>query len=124
MIDMESFKDQVLDFIEDREEPFDRDFLVRNCNWPVDDDRVHDALCQLSNEGLIVRLDGYRYNQWLSTRVLMRRWLKPLQDPQISLPRNLIQQIRELLSQRPDLGYADVDNFVRDAIRRFIQRLK
>ena len=31
------------------------------------------------------------------------------------------EDLQDLLDERPELGYIDVDEFVRDAIRRFIQ---
>ena len=37
------------------------------------------------------------------------------------VPLGLIDQIEELLDERPELGYIDVDEFVRNAIRRFIE---
>lgn len=37
------------------------------------------------------------------------------------VPLGLMNQIEELLEERLELGYIDVDDFVRDAIRRFIE---
>jgi len=116
-------KEQLLEFIEDREEPFDVEFLVKRCLQPVSDIKIRDALCELIEEGKIIRLDDRCY---LSTRVLMKRWLKQkiknlegnIIFDQLELPRSLIRQITQLLKERPELGYVDIEDFVRDAIRR------
>ncbi len=122
-------KEQILEFIEDREEPFDVDFLVRRCLQPVSDVRVHDALCELIEEGKIIRLNDQYY---LSTRVLMKRWLKQkirsiegnVVFDELELPRSLIRQITRLLKERPELGYVDAADFIRDAIRRALSHLR
>jgi len=123
----EQFKKQLLEFIEDREEPFDVDFLVRCCLQSVSDIKIHDALCEFVEEGKIIRLDDRYY---LSTRVLMKRWLKQkikrLDDnvgfDELELPRKLIDQVMRLLKEKPGLGYVDAADFVRDAIRRSLFR--
>lgn len=38
------------------------------------------------------------------------------------VPLGLIDQIEELLEERPELGYVDVDEFVRDAVRRLMEQ--
>jgi len=121
----ERFKEQLLEFIEDREEPFDIDFLIKRCLQPVSEIKIHDALCEFVEEGKIIRLDERYY---LSTRVLMKRWLKQkirkidgnVDFDELELPQNLIDQVTRLLKERPDLGYVDIADFVRDAIRRSI----
>jgi len=121
-------KEQLLEFIEDREEPFDVEFLMKHCLQPVSEIRIHDILCELTEEGKIIRLNGRYY---LSTRVLMKRWLKQkikgLENSvvfdELELPRSLIRQIAQLLKKRPELGYVDVADFVRDAIRRSLFHL-
>jgi len=123
----EQLKMQLLEFIEDREEPFDIDFLVRCCLQPVSRIKIHDALCELVEEGKIIRLDDRYY---LSTRVLMKRWLKQkikrldgkVDFDELELPRDLIDQVIRLLKERPELGYVDLSDFVRDAIRRSLFR--
>ena len=127
MIDTQSFKEQLLEFVEDREEPFDERFLVKTCNQPVSDTRIRDVLCQLADEGKIVWID----HVYLPTRVLMRRWLKTDNpkdasptEPEISLPNSLLRQIEELLNEKPETGYVDVDDFIRDAIRRDLRAKK
>ncbi len=125
----DQLKEEILEFVEDREEPFDVEFLVKRCLQPVSEIRIRDALCELIEEGKIIRLND---NYYLSTRVLMRRWLKQkirsLEDSivfdELELPRNLIRQIARLLKERPELGYLDVAEFVRDAIRRSITHLR
>jgi len=125
----DQLKEEILEFVEDREEPFDVEFLVKRCLQPVSEIRIRDALCELIEEGKIIRLND---NYYLSTRVLMRRWLKQkirsLEDSivfdELELPRNLIRQIARLLKEKPELGYLDVAEFVRDAIRRSITHLR
>ncbi len=125
------FKDQLLEFVEYREKPFDLEFLASNCNDRfVDHDWVRGALFELEEDGKIVRLNHH----YLSTLVLMRRWIGeyiPTEKTELKVskdillvPDELMGQIQELLSEKPILGYLDVDEFVRDAIRRCIQRLK
>jgi len=121
------FKEQLLEFIEDREKPFDVEFLLKRCLQPVSDIRIHDALCELVEEGKIIRLDERYY---LSTRVLMKRWLKQkiknlegnVIFDELELPRSLIRQVARLIKEKPELGYVDIADFVRDAIRRFLLR--
>jgi len=121
MMAQSAFKEQLLEFVEGREEPFNLDFLVKSCNETfIDENRFQNALYELEEEGQIIRLDDH----YLSTRVLMRRWIKtetPAHEKGLSLPQSLIRHIQGLLEERPELGYVDVDEFVRDAIRRFIQ---
>ena len=122
-------KKQILEFIGDREDPFDLEFLMNRCLQPVSDIMIHNALCELADEGKIIRLNDRYY---LSTRVLMRRWLrqkiKNLEDgvtfDELEIPRRLIRQVTRLLKERPELGYIDVADFVRDAIRRAVSKLR
>jgi len=111
---MNVFKEQLTDFVEDQEEPFEVKFLVSRCNQFVDYRTVHDILYRLENEGKIVRV-GHNY---LSTRVMMKRWLNPLtlntkrKDGEISLPRELLYRIKTFIKERPKLGYIDVDELL------------
>jgi len=141
-VDIQVFKQRLLEFVEEREEPFDANFLVKTCNQPVSYITVHEALFQLEDEGQLVRLD----NEYLPTRVMMKRWLKPgklgtgsslvdsasslgtiansFQDSGMSVPKDLFFEIAELLHERPELGYVDVEEFLRDAIRRHVREMK
>ena len=129
MTSMQDFKEQLLEFVEEREEPFSMKFLVENCNSFVDDECVRSALYELEEEGRIVKVDHH----YLSTRILMRRWIMTKAEPRpISedilnkpfVPEELIDQIEELLDERQELGYIDVDEFVRDAVRRLLEKFK
>lgn len=116
------FKEQMLEFVENREEPFNLEFLVDNCNDKfIEEKSIRDILCELEEEGLIVKLNHH----YLSTRILMRRWIKTEEKPRpekaLSLPQSLIHHIQDLLDEKPGLGYFDVNEFVRDAIRKFIE---
>ena len=124
----ESLKKQLLNFIEDLEEPFDIEFLMNSCLQPVSEIKIHDVLCELIEEGKIIRISG---NQYLSTRVLMKRWLRQkirssnddIAFEVLELPRSLIRQISRLIREKPELGYINVSEFIRDAIRRWISNL-
>jgi len=124
----ESLKKQLLNFIEDLEEPFDIEFLMKSCLQPVSEIKIHDVLCELIEEGKIIRISG---NQYLSTRVLMKRWLRQkirssnddIAFEVLELPRSLIRQISRLIREKPELGYINVSEFIRDAIRRWISNL-
>lgn len=127
MTSMQGFKEQLLEFVEEREEPFNTTFLVENCNSFVDDECVRSALYELEEEGRIVKVDHH----YLSTRILMKRWIRIKEEPRpISedllngpfVPQGLIDQIEELLDERQELGYLDVDEFVRDAVRRLLEK--
>ena len=67
----------------------------------------------------------------MSTRVLMKRWLKQkirkiggnVSFDGLELPRNLIDQVMRLLKEKPGLGYVDAEDFIRDAIRRSLRHL-
>ena len=124
---MQDFKEQLLEFVEEREEPFNTKFLVENCNSFVDNEWIRGAVSELEEEGRIVRLDHH----YLSTRILMRRWIRAKEEhPAVSedfsnspfVPPELIDQIEELLDEKPELGYLDVDEFVRDALRRLMKQ--
>ncbi|MFH0897848.1 MAG: hypothetical protein V1850_07395 [Candidatus Bathyarchaeota archaeon] len=124
---MQDFKEQLLEFVEEREEPFNATFLVENCNSFVDDEWVRGALCELEDEGRIVKVDHH----YLSTRILMRRWIRTKEEPELIskdflngpfVPLGLIDQVEELLDERQELGYLDVDEFVRDAVRRLLEK--
>jgi len=125
LLRQDNFKEQLLEFIEDREKPFDVEFLMKHCLQPVSDIKIHDVLCELAEEGKIIRLDDRYY---LSTRVLMKRWLKQkirnlegnVIFDEIELPQRLIRQVAKLIKEKPELGYIDIADFVRDAIRRYL----
>ena len=124
---MQDFKEQLLEFVEEKEEPFNTTFLVENCNSFVDDECVRSALYELEEEGRIVKVDHH----YLSTRILMKRWIRTKDEPKPSsedflngpfVPQGLLDQIEELLDERQELGYLDVDEFVRDAVRRLLEK--
>jgi hypothetical protein len=117
-IDMEEFKRQLLDFIEDRDEPFTVKFLVESCLQPVSETLVQNALADLESEGLVIWLGG---GEWISTKAVVKRALKPSME--VILPKSLIAQIISTAIKRPDLGYTSLTEFIRDAIKNFINRL-
>jgi hypothetical protein len=128
LIFKDRLKEQLLEFIEDKEEPFTVEYLLNRCLQPISALRMHEMLCELEDEGKIIRLDEQHY---LSTRVLMRRWLKQkirrlrgevILD-EIELPKDLMKQVSQLLKEKPELGYLDASDFIRDAIRRAVFRL-
>jgi len=123
------YKRQLLEFIEEQEEPFDVEYLVNQCNQPISYITVHDALCELMEEGRVVKLQSGLY---LPTEVLMRRWIKSkLETPTltqeepnlIELSHNLKYEVKRLIKERPELGYENIEEFVRDAIRRYLTEI-
>ena len=122
MMDMQVFKEQLLDLVNSREKPFDEDFVMKYCNQPISYIWVHDVLCQLEEEGKLIRLD----RRYFPTQVLVRRWIMPIRLDKNSdggvLPNSMIREIKYLLQSRPELGYTDVNEFVRDAVRRFLSQ--
>lgn len=125
----EMFKEQLFEFVEYMDEPFDFKFLVENCNDGFVEYRwIESALDELEEAGKIVRLDEHRY---LSTRIMLRRWIRdkgkphPISEDFLNgsfVSQGLIDQIEELLEERPELGYLDVDEFVRDAVRKLMKQ--
>ena len=114
---MEEFKRQLLEFIEDREGPFTVKFLVESCLQPVGESLVQNALADLESEGLIIWLGG---GEWISAKAVIKRALKPCME--VMLPKSLVAQIISTAIKRPDLGYTDLAEFIRDAIEKFIKQ--
>jgi DeoR/GlpR family transcriptional regulator of sugar metabolism len=113
---MEEFKRQLLDFIEDREEPFKVRFLVESCIQSVSESLVQNALAELESEGLVIWLGG---GEWISTKAVVKRALKP--STEVIMPKSQIAQIISTAIKRPDLGYTSLVEFIRDAIEKFIK---
>ena len=116
-IDLEEFKRQLLEFIEDRDEPFTVKFLVENCLQPVSETLVQNALADLEGEGLVIWLGG---GEWISTKAVLKRALKPSME--VIMPKSLIAQIISTAIKRPELGYTSLTEFIRDAIKSFIKQ--
>jgi hypothetical protein len=114
---MEEFKRQLLDFIEDRDEPFTARFLVESCLQPVSELLVQNALSELEGEGLVIWLGG---GEWISTKAVVKRALKP--NTEVIIPKSLVAQIISAAIKRPDLGYTSLAEFIRDAIKSFIKQ--
>jgi len=117
------FKEQLSEFVEDLDEPFDMNFLMRNCNISYEENWFRDTLYELEDKEKIVRLNDH----YLPSRILLNRWIKhevkqqPLEPGCIQLPFDLISQIQKLLNWRKELGYLNAEDFIRDAVRRLIQ---
>jgi hypothetical protein len=116
-IDLEEFKRQLLDFIEDRDEPFTVRFLVERCIQPVSESLVQNALAELEGEGLVIWLGG---GEWISAKAVVKRALKPSME--VILPKSLIAQIITTAIKRPELGYTNLTEFIKDAIKNFIKQ--
>jgi len=125
----DDLKRQLLEFIEELEEPFNIEFIMRNCLKPVSRIEIHDILCELVDEGRIVRVDGEYY---MPVKTLIRRWLRGkirrVGDEVIldglELPKSLVEDVREFIRSRAELGYVDEAEFIRDAIRRKLKSLR
>jgi len=72
--DFEEFKRQLLNFIEDRDEPFTVKFLVERRLQPVSETLVQNTLADLESEGLVIWLGE---GEWISTKAVVERALKP-----------------------------------------------
>jgi len=114
---MEEFKRQLLEFIEDRDEPFTVKFLVESCLQPVSESLVQNALADLEGEGLIIWLGG---GEWISTKAVLKRALKPSME--VIIPKSLIAQIINTAIKRPELGYTSLTEFIKDAVKNFIKQ--
>lgn len=121
----ETFKQQLLEFIEELDHPFDADYLVKNCNKFIDRLVVEEALNELLNDGLIVEVGCKEY---ASIRILMRRWLigkqqkretQRMLDEAVFLPSQLLEKLRRLI--KPEWGYKDIEDFIRDAVRHWLK---
>ena len=116
-IDVEMFKRQLLEFIGDMDEPFTVKFLVKSCLQPVSEQFIHDVLAQLEEEGKVLWVGDGR---WISTKAVVKRALKP--NSEVILPKALISQIISAAVKRPDLGYTNLAEFIRDAVENFINK--
>lgn len=107
-----NFKEQLYEFIEFVSEPWDIDFLIRNCRQWVDRWRFYDVLYELETEGRVIRLKDGRY---LSIRVLRRKWIKTrLVD--LPLPKSLFEKMKYLIHMGV---YESIEELIREAIRNF-----
>ena len=107
----------MLEFIEDRDEPFTVKFLVESCLQPVSESLVQNALADLESEGLIIWLGG---GEWISAKAVIKRALKPCME--VMLPKSLVAQIISTAIKRPDLGYTSLTEFIKDAVKNFIKQ--
>ena len=129
LIVKDDLKRQLLEFIEELEEPFNIEFIIRNCLKPVSRIEIHDILCELVDEGKIVKIDGEYY---MPVKTLIRRWLRgkirrvgdEVVLDGLELPRSLVEDVREFIRDRAGLGYVDVAEFIRDAIRRKLKSIR
>jgi len=121
----ETFKQQLLEFIEELDHPFDADYLVKNCNKFIDRLVVEEALKELLNEGLIVEVGCKEY---ASIRILMHRWLigkqqkketQRMLDEAVFLPSSLLEKLKRII--KPEWGYKDIEDFIRDAVRHWLK---
>ena len=129
LIVKDDLKRQLLEFIEELEEPFNIEFIMRNCLKPISRIEIHNILCELVDEGKIVRVDSEYY---MPVKTLIRKWLRGkirrvgeevILDG-LELPKSLVEDVREFIRDRAELGYVDVSEFIRDAIRRKLKSLR
>ena len=59
--------------------------------------------------------------RWIRTKEELRAISEDFLDEPF-VPQGLIDRIEELLDERRELGYLDVDEFVRDAVRRLLEK--
>ena len=125
----DDLKRQLLELIEELEEPFNIELIMRNCLRPISRIEIYDILCELVDEGKIVRVDGEYY---MPVKTLIGRWLKGkirrVRDEVIldglELPKSLVEDVREFVRSRAELGHVYETKFIRDAIRRKLKSLR
>jgi len=117
-----AFKEQLLEFVENREDPFNLSYLMMNCNQTLDKKYFQNAIYELEEEGQIIQID----HNYLSAKILMRRWIQPLEklEDYLTLPSSLVHQVQELIEEKYERGYNNIDDFIIDAVKLFIQHLK
>lgn len=109
------FKEQLFEFIEYRDEPFDENFIIDSCTTFIDRTTVRDALFALEEEGRIVRLLNGKY---ISARMLLKKWIKRLYG-EIEVPEDIYGEMLKLIQ----LGiYKSIVDIIKDAIRFYIKR--
>lgn len=118
MINLEGFKDSLLEFIEFRSEPFDIDFIYKQCIQPIDKHRINEAFYQLELEGKILRLSDGRY---IATRVALKKWLSS-QFLEIKIPEEIAVEIEETMHLTPR-AWKTIDSFVSEAIKEHIKKV-
>lgn len=118
MIDIEEFKDNLLEFVEFRDEPFDVEFIYSQCVQPVDKYRIYEALYQLELEGKILRLSDGRY---LAARTALKRWLK-YHLTEIQIPVEIVAEAKEAMFIAPK-AWRTLDSFISEAIEEYIRKI-
>lgn len=117
-MNLEEFKDHLLEFIEFRSEPFDVDFIYRQCVQPIDKYRVYEALYQLELEGKVLRLSDGRY---IATRMALKRWLNS-RLIEVKIPRKMAVEAEEAMRLTPDV-WKTLDSFISEAIRDYVKKV-
>ncbi|MBS7605016.1 MAG: hypothetical protein QXR84_00280 [Candidatus Bathyarchaeia archaeon] len=118
MIDIEEFKDNLLEFVQFRKEPFDVEFIYRECVQLVDKYRIYETLYQLELEGKILRLSDGRY---IATRAALRRWLK-YHLIEIQIPVEIAAEAKEAIFIAPK-AWRTLDSFISEAIEEYIRKI-
>lgn len=119
MISLEEFKCSLLEFIEFRGEPFDADFIYRQCIQPIDRYHIYEALYQLELEGKILRL---RDGRFIATNIALKRWLNR-RVVDVKIPEELIAEAMEAMRLIPE-AWESLDSFISDAIREYVERIR
>lgn len=118
MINLEGFKDSLLEFIEFKGEPLDVDSIYKQCLQPIDRYRIYEVLYQLELEGKVLRLSDGRY---IATKAALRKWLysNPIE---IRIPGEMAIEIEETMSLTPGV-WKSMDSFISEAIREYIKKV-
>ena len=115
MLDPAQFKEQLYEFVECIDKPFDINFLMQKCNQPVDRQRFYDALYELEEEGKIL---GLRNGRYLSLRVLKRKWIKT-KLVNIPIPKELYDIMIHLIHKGI---FKNIEDIIQEAIKRYKKR--
>ena len=112
---LNQFKEQLYEFVKYVEEPFDINFLMYNCNQPINRERFYDILYELEEEGKILVLQDGRY---LSLYTLKRKWIK-IRLVNIPIPKELYNIMIHLIHKGI---FKNVEDIIREAIKRYKSR--
>lgn len=118
MISLEALKDSLFEFIEFKREPFDVDFIYRQCIQPVDKHQIYEVLHQLELEGKIIRLSDGRY---ITTKIAIKRWLsRHLVD--VKIPKEIAAEAEGAMRLLPRT-WRTIDSFISEAIKEYIEKV-
>lgn len=119
MISIDELKNQLYEFVEFRNEPFDVKFILGSCVQLVDRHHIYEALYQLESEGKIIRLSDGCYT---TTKMAIKRWIRN-RFTEALVPDYLIREIEWILKMKPGICRS-IEEFISRAIKEYIEKVK